>query len=77
MKCIAVTPKYDSLAKLDGAGLGVWTNASAFGWAPRNASIGDGDGFDGSVEASARKNSRNSSPVLTGNPSVEWLTMSV
>jgi hypothetical protein len=49
MKRIAVTPKYDSRAKLDGAGLGVCTKASAFGWVPRNASIGVGDGLDGSV----------------------------
>ena len=31
IKRIAVTPKYDSLAKLEGTGLGRWTNASAFG----------------------------------------------
>src|SRR6516164_9256742 len=77
MKRSAVTPKYDSLAKLDGLGFGVWTNASAFGWLPRNVWIGDGGGLDGSLEAAARKNSRNSCPVLVGNPSVEWLTISV
>jgi hypothetical protein len=72
-----VTPKYDSLAKLDGVGLGVCTNASAPGWVPRNVSMGEGDGFDGPLAAAARKNSRNSWPVLVGKPSVEWLTISV
>ena len=39
--------------------------------------MGEGDGLDGSLDAAARKNSKNSWPVLVGNPSVEWLTISV
>jgi hypothetical protein len=34
-------------------------------------------GWDGSLEAAAFRSSKNSCPVLVGNPSVEWLTISV
>jgi hypothetical protein len=44
---------------------------------PRKISSGDGDGFEGSLAATARRNSRNSWPVLVGKPSVEWPMMSV
>src|ERR1700757_2397026 len=77
MKRISVTPKQVSLAKLEGLGFGAWTKASAAGCAPRYCSTGFGDGTSGPLAATARRNSRNSSPVLVGNPSVEWLTMSV
>lgn len=50
---------------------------SAAGCEPRNCSIGLGDGVSGPLAATAWRNSRNSWPVLVGNPSVEWLTMSV
>ena len=77
----AVTPKYVSRAKLAGGGLGACTNASAAGCAPRNRSIGDGPAAGAlaaaPVAAIARSISRNSSPVLVGNPSVPCATMSV
>src|SRR6185437_2453232 len=78
VKRIAVTPKYCSLAKLDGLGLGVCTNASALGWLLKNLSIGEGEDWAGPLDAAMACNiSRNSSPVLVGNPSVEWQMISV
>ena len=68
---------YVSLARLEGNGFGVCTNARAAGCEPRNCSTGFGEGASGVLAATALRNSRNSFPSWVGNPSVEWLTMSV
>ena len=70
-----VTAKNASRVKLVGIGLGASTKRLALGCAARNApSV---SGLPAPAAAAARRNSRNSSPVRTGKPFVEWATMSV
>jgi hypothetical protein len=70
-----VTAKNASRAKLVGIGLGASTKRRAPGCAARNAP--SASGLPAPAAAAARRNSRNSSPVRTGKPLVEWATMSV
>src|SRR5207244_12764055 len=58
-----------------GTGLGASTERRAVGGAAGNAP--SAPGWPAATAAAARKNSRNSPPVRTGKPFVEWATMSV
>lgn len=69
MNLNAFTPKYFSLPKLAGVGLGAWMKASAFGWEARYSPI--------EPSLTAVKNSRASWPFEPGKPSTEWVMMSV
>src|SRR6516165_3672378 len=68
--------KYACRAKLVGIGFGASTKTFAAGCEARNATMGGGLGLPGPLAAAARMNSRNSSPVLVGNPLCEWAMMS-
>src|ERR1700735_898220 len=77
MKRIAVRPKYESRAKLEGGGLGICTKASAAGWVPRYFSNGEPGIWVRSVRVMAVRNSRKSCPVRDGKLLAEWATISV
>ena len=57
--------------------MGAWTNANAVGFAPRNFSIGDGEGVPGGEAAMAWSIERKPAPVRVGKKGVEWATISV
>jgi len=61
--------------KLVGIGLAASTNRFALGCVARK--VPSASGLPAPLAAAARRNSRNSSPVRTGKPFVEWATMSV